>query len=144
METNIKIPEGMLEALHTAMCTKIEGGCQPDYERAALEAALRWLSDNPIVPTVDQAQEIWAYVSRGESFLRNLFVEWQRRMFLAPEPEEPEKIKEEKIKDLLWRNGIYNYERESEEPDGGLSSGSISQHNRLIIEAYNRGLKGGK
>ena len=52
MEKRYVVPDGMLKAIHAAMITVIPGGTQPDYERAMGEAAIRWLAENPIVPTM--------------------------------------------------------------------------------------------
>lgn len=55
----------------------------------ALEAALLWLAENPIVPNCEQAEELFCNKS-----IISVCVEWQRRMFLAPEPEVPEELKD--------------------------------------------------
>lgn len=91
------VPEGMLKAAEAA-------SEYVSYEPAAhrmrfgslvvisiLEAVLRWLAENPIVPSESQAFSMavdkdkfpfdkWEWVRWGAC-------EWQRRMFLAPEPE---------------------------------------------------------
>ena len=100
----IIVPDGMLKAMNSAFdngrrTTSLLG-----------EAALLWLSENPVVPTHDQFDAM-----RGT--YRDICAEWQRRMFLAPEPEVPEEVK-----DLLW--------------DG--QTGEDEEHNRKIIEAFNR------
>jgi hypothetical protein len=61
---------------------------QVKLSRAALEAGLLWLSDNPLSPTPDQAVEIAK--SRFDDRVTGIgvatgAVEWQRRMFLASE-----------------------------------------------------------
>lgn len=83
----IVVPDGM----YLAALPHQDSGTQCS---AALEAALRWLSENPIVPTDEQIQATCAAISEdwrvGEPFedtYRDLLVEWQRKMFLAPEPE---------------------------------------------------------
>ena len=69
--------------------------------KALLEAAIRWLAENPIVPTAEQLRAMrkdLCPVTGGEdgwmssSDLKDGAVEWQRRMFLAPEPEVPSEI----------------------------------------------------
>jgi hypothetical protein len=97
--------------------------------RIALEAALRWLAENPIVPTDMQCEAMYTSSlndRRGSTgYVREFSVEWQRRMFLAPEPEVPEAVK-----DLLYApNGT---------PDG-LSEHVIGIHDARVIEAYRRG-----
>lgn len=103
-ENRYIVPEGMLKAAmkpfgwhedrypaHTgAFC---EGVCVRDI----LEAALQWWSENPIVPTEEQCNELIdligangrasvRYPSRIDvSQVRVGLSEWQRRMFLAPE-----------------------------------------------------------
>ena len=59
-----------------------------------LEAALRWLSESPIVPTMDDVEAMQeAYCGQqmsGEpNVCRFIATEWQRRMFAAPEPGSP-------------------------------------------------------
>lgn len=44
--------------------------------RVAIEAALRWLSENPIVPTLEQVNELMPLPT-----VRDIIAEWQRRMF---------------------------------------------------------------
>ena len=117
MIENIVIPKGMLKAVaddwSTAQMT-IEMRCS-----SVLEAALRWLSENPIVPTQDF---LTAMLDRdffgGDSWtdpqVFKFCEEWQRSMFLEPESEVPEEII-----DLLCRGNV--------------------DRNPLIIEAYRRG-----
>jgi hypothetical protein len=124
--SEIKIPEGMLNAVIIAI-----GSASDSWSRrcctTAAEAVLRWLSENPIVPTCEQIVDMDKRHGRntfiirgdgGESF-RDDIAEWQRRMFLAPDPE----ILEE-IKDLLY-----------DPKDGPTKTG----RNEAIIEAYRRG-----
>ena len=106
-ETKIQVPEGMLKAAVEAVRDRSEFGFHfidnKDEARIVaqtqdtLEAALRWLSENPIVPTNEQTQGVCDSIFVGPENLldpRDAMVEWQRRMFLAPEPEVPEEIKE--------------------------------------------------
>ena len=117
----IIVPEPMLSAAEDS-----GAGCGSRSCEMILEAALRWLSENPIVPTDEQAKllgKVYASNNFGSDYhdsLKRTVVEWQRRMFLAPEPEVPEEVK-----DLLW--------------DG--QTGEDEEHNRKIIEAFNRGQK---
>jgi hypothetical protein len=85
-----------------------------------LASAFSWLSENPIVPTDEQ----WALlldwdsqISSFDTFFRHVLAEWQRRMFLAPELEVPEEVKD------LWQS--------SPTPDT----------KRRTLEAYRRGQK---
>ncbi len=83
-EKKYVVPEGMLNAFHDALCHTREVD-----EDNALEAALRWLGENPIVPTHDQIDEMQiacdlpAFAHHG---FERICEEWQLRMFLAPEP----------------------------------------------------------
>lgn len=119
----IVVPEGMYEAALKHQDSGIQ--CS-----AALEAALRWLSDNPIVPTREQAQEI--HLATYSSFHSeditteikiNMAVEWQRRMFLAPEPE-VDPVAAFSTIDLRWHN----------DPDPRAVG-----HNNAVLEAFRRG-----
>lgn len=134
-EKKIVVPTGMIEAAHVAWQMHPIRGYDPDDAiNKALEAAIRWLSENPIVPTRKQWDEIGAspevyghvYSNSDEAEIE-LCVAWQRRMFLAPEPEIPEAVK-----DLLefWID-IGNAE-------------TSSDTNRRILEAYRRGQKNPK
>jgi hypothetical protein len=122
-ESRIVVPDGMLKAVSSQM------GYIPPPENIhrCLEAALRWLSDNPIVPTDEQVKDCMRVGYSGgivtPTAMCEAFAEWQRRMFCAPEPVIPEDVK-----DLL-------------EPP--FHCGSID-HNGRIIEAYRRGQKAPK
>jgi hypothetical protein len=107
-EAKIKVPEGMLEAAHNPCVyelMRLKPGLGIGYAAAdapcltevILEAALRWLSENPIVPTEERAQEMWSAKQQYEGhfasweFVRWGACEWQRRMFLALDEDEPVK-----------------------------------------------------
>ena len=91
-ETKIQVPEGMLKAIRGRYVGNDNCG------RYILEAALCWLSENPIVPTDGEAKAIWRDTGLcnevDDDELRCIVVEWQRRMFLAPEPEVPSEIRD--------------------------------------------------
>ena len=118
-EEKIVVPEGMLEATR--------GACTPNHPnrtRIELEAALRWLSENPIEPTQKQSRKLYADVPQGllvDEVPSWYAIVWQRRMFLAPESEVPEEIK-----DLLWSIG-------------GTWMQTDKKHNNEVAEAYRRG-----
>ena len=126
MERRIVIPEGMLKAAWSVV------GSNDDEALCSLilEAALRWLSENPQFPTPEQACSIARYgleFSRAQRFEDNsaasvqaMLLEWQRRMFLAPEPEIPEEVN-----DLI--------------PPGHMACGKGLDD--LLTEAYRRGLR---
>jgi len=137
-EPKIKVPEGMLaavdEAIGKARARSVErlasraGELWPnDLKQVTLEAALRWLAQNPIVPTLDEWEDCFRAIP-DESYPSSVEVEiaqcaeWQRRMFFVSEPEVPEAIK-----DLLRGNkGTY-----MKDPN--------REHDDAVIEAFHRG-----
>lgn len=118
--TKYKVPDGMLKAFKEAY--RAEYGCLPHSVHMqkivrSFEAALRWLAENPPLPTEKQCNEMWrAADNHGDRYCQ----EWIRRMFLA-EPEVPEEIEDLQVNDLDmgW--------------DGPI--------NKRILEAYKRGQK---
>lgn len=122
-EKKIVVPEGMVQAAEAACDRRNGATC-----RQQLEAALRWLSENPIVPTDEQAKELQnryygdGHLQQGSAFAYAA-VEWQRRMFLAPEPEVPEELREH------WKQG------------NGLEE---SCHNQTLLLGYRLGQKAGR
>ena len=82
-EKRVVVPEGMYDAAMKYQDSGIQCG-------AALEAALRWLSENPIVPSVEQCDAIRDVLGPREDLMqwqvKEVAFEWQRRIFLAPEP----------------------------------------------------------
>lgn len=125
MSGKIKVPVGMQMAGFDALSADEQRGYPPAYY-AFLYAALRWLSENPIVPTEEQCKDIERTgPSRGMdcySWIHMAAVEWQRRMFLAPDPDEP-------IRDLLCEHA---------------ADGCVTRHNQNVREAYRRGRKEAK
>ena len=126
MEKKIAIPEGMLEAAVAAVKIPVSGQLARNQTHDILEAALRWLSENPIEPTQKQSRKLYADVPQGllvDEVPSWYAVEWQRRMFLAPDLEVPEDVD-----DLLWPVGCHT------------SVETVEQiNNKRIIEAYRRG-----
>ena len=93
----IIVPKGMLKAAGAA-----SGGVDPHgyYLVGPLEAALRWLSENPIVPTLDQIESmrrLSSYTDKPLCTYQDVAVEWQRRMFLAPQSPDPRQGKIERV-----------------------------------------------
>ena len=126
------VPKGMLEAARTGWRFTVLDPVD-DLEKC-LEAALCWLSENPIVPTEDAAREIGKKFSNQPSsidFVRQVCTEFQRYMFIAPEPEVPEEIQ-----DLLYVDAVT-----FKLPNGNSFLGSMASHNEAVIEAYRRGKK---
>lgn len=130
LERKIVVPLGMLEAASGALAEARAKGLE--LTTVALEAALKWLGENPICPTQEQKDHLLKHFSpigverwdKGMwfNFIADCAVEWQRMMFLAPNPPD------EPIKDLLWDLGTPTW-RETEK-----------KHNTEVWEAYNRGL----
>ena len=114
----IVVPEGMLKSVYYSEGYELElrREREPDIERI-VEATLRWLSENPIVPTVEQSSEMMEKFPVNTT--RNVCVEWQRRMFLSPESEVPESIK-----DLIFNLKF---------------TANPEVANNAILEAYRRG-----
>ena len=87
----IVVPAGMEDAARKAY-EAWRSFCRPDEQWTngavmALRAALRWLSDHPILPTLEQCSEVSLPVPCEDSgngrILARAFVEFQRRMFIA-------------------------------------------------------------
>lgn len=133
--SKIVIPEGMLKAAQVYL---MEYASVPlltkesrEYDRVFLEGALRWL-DGELEKLMDQSVAPGTYYrepSMSDDYHRlgnNSAIEKVRRMFLAPEPEVPDAIK-----DLL------SCAVSKAEPVMGESFAQC--HDRHVIEAYRRG-----
>ena len=128
-ERRVVVPDGMLKAAVPCYL--------PDRQlvHSILEAALLWLSENPIVPTSEQLHSIIGKLPMAMCDIvwterdRALIAEWQRRMFLAPEPEVPEEIK-----DLLS-----NPEQFDPHPFFGGKIGLHEVVEAIAVEAFRRG-----
>ena len=87
-EKKIEIPAGMKNAVAYALSEHwktrtIGDGSTVDI---ALEAALRWLSENPIVPTLEQAGYMYDGAKGAhDTVVQYCMTEWQRCMFLTSE-----------------------------------------------------------
>ena len=89
--SEIKVPEGMLKAA----TTHVSGSFAEMAVEVGVEKALKWLSENPIVPTDEQMAELrknsypMVFLKEQEANRKlaqqekEMCVEWQRRMFLA-------------------------------------------------------------
>ena len=139
MGTGVKVlvPEGMLDAAceQYEVQLRVVNGTQ-GVEKI-LASALRWLADNPIVPNDDNVRDVSMVVGPGTGtydMMRGFMVGWQRRMFLAPEPEVPQELES-----LLFPT-----------PSGipvVMTPSCVTvqkEVNDRIIEAYRRGQKAGK
>lgn len=142
-EIKVKVPEGMLKAAYNSEGNlNLKGNLPLMGElriNQILEAALRWLSENPIVPTYEQIVAIHdtanptAQPATGKHWeTRNWLVEWQRRMFLSPEPEAPEAIR-----DLLSPKFFNALQIATGSVDDGKYS--RDEYEKSVIEAYRRG-----
>jgi hypothetical protein len=87
-DTKYAVPDGMI----LAVVHRVHDECGTVHYhpqiRTALEAAVLWLSENPIVPNPDQISDIGSCVQHklGGAVVgyADFVEEWQRRMFLAP------------------------------------------------------------
>jgi hypothetical protein len=94
---------------------------------AALDASIKWLAENPIVPTEQEYRDFGVkFDFQGVKCI----AEWQRRMFLAPEPEVPEAIK-----DLMCGGSG---------AETGTPEQAQARVNARILTAYHRGQRAGK
>jgi len=129
--SEIKVPENGLNAAWEAVAQKMRDNidarnaapvAELHIARVAVEAFCRWLSENPQVPSTEQYLEMIRSdrVPAVKDMFCNILEVWQRRMFLAPEPEIPKEID-----DLLW-----------DDTDKGPY---YVEHNKAAIEAYRRG-----
>ena len=99
----ISVPEGMINAAISASADYLRDNQSRDvHAQVVVEAALRWLSENPIVPTYEQYSDLSADSTKYEYALPSMkyaAIEWQRRMFLAPP--EPIDTREMTVYDCL-------------------------------------------
>ena len=93
-QKKIKVPEGMLKAARDGISASVEkyGFGASEAVGMCLKAALLWLSENPISPTIDQIgqmekAQVEGRIPRPPISLIGIITEWQRRMFLELEPE---------------------------------------------------------
>jgi hypothetical protein len=114
MSNKIVVPDGMLKAAMAARNAHFIG----DDKRIELilEEALRWQSENPKVPTEKEWAACLQDACREGSGISPVMA-WVLRMYLAPEPEVPEEIK-----DILDRTVKGDFD---------------------VIEAFRRGQKAG-
>jgi hypothetical protein len=96
---------------------------QVQLAMAACEAGIGWLAENPIMPTMRQLNDMYKKVDTGNggTYIPAYLAEWQRIMFLAPEPAIPEAVQ-----DLLYDEFVATTEK----------------INEAIIKAYRRGREG--
>ena len=144
MTKKIVVPEGMLKAaVEDAAWNGPIYGARGAIGVIVLEAGLRWLSENPIVPNASDTLGLLQervqsghlsneeYCSIPSTTVRAVIREWQCRMFLAPPPEVPEEVK-----DLLLDE---SQERRTDFRGANVSSWARPFINEAILEAYRRG-----
>lgn len=129
MEKRYLVPEGMMKAGFDSLLP-VEREQPMTAYGTFLEAALRWLAENPIVPTQEQNDAMFdsgGDVDESDGWIQYAAVEWQRRMFLAPEPEygfiECDTCRAKSGSPTLCRGCL---------------------HNREVIEAFRRGTEAAK
>jgi hypothetical protein len=89
-EKKILVPKGMLNEACRGTCVGQEIRWSEAICQVPLEAALRWLSQNPIVPSDDWIARKLIVSDpelRSTATAAQLIREWQGCMFLAPEKE---------------------------------------------------------
>ena len=128
------VPNGMLVA---AMKASIKNGLPigPSTEiQVMLEAALRWLSENPIQPTLEQSKELYDsgkfdWRKFDANMMNALLVEWLRIAFIDPASTLPVEIR-----NLLshQNKSCPGYETNPSVP--------LAEYDAAILEAYRRGL----
>jgi hypothetical protein len=136
----VVIPEGMYNAVvgvlppHVRVQLSAMMGF-PGVQRI-LEAALRWLAENPIEPHEGFGAGFMKSQKyrNGETMIEAGAVEWQRRCFLAPEPEVPEIP--EAVRDLL-RTDFFNA---LDVVMGSKFTRTEEKYQASILEAYRRGV----
>ncbi len=105
-----------------------------------LRAALRWLSENPIVPTdeqinsmVDKGSDLhWGWDSYWREHTRDWLIEWQRRMFAAPDPEVTEEIEQAAWEVLVSRGVAVN------DKLFGIDREGVLKIAKAVLDAYRR------
>src|ERR1700677_8462 len=99
-EPKIKVPKELDYAVESAIGyhRRDLAECDiPEIARISSFAFAKALAENPIVPTDGDVVDMAKVVPDDEDYItkpKNYCVEWQRRMFLAPEPEGPEAIRD--------------------------------------------------
>ena len=83
--------EHLNDAYRDSAMGKLQEQLFIEEQKEDLEAFIRWQSENPGVPTKEQSDalkdEYYSSVSNSRSEFSWCAEEWQRRMYLAPEPE---------------------------------------------------------
>lgn len=158
-EKRIKVPDGMLY-----VADRYSNVHDRDTLLGILQNALRWWTEYPIVPKDDEMRKLildCPFSSTSYRGQRWMIEEWQRRMFVEPEPEVPtyEELLAEwrKVKDhqpnvfvpgsLRMEEEVpeeireFLYEQDYIESESGNKDRykELSSHNRLVLQAYRLG-----
>lgn len=129
-------PDDMIEAALNALAKKWATDMDDSVKRihrwnieCVLIAALTWLSENPIVPSSEMVQKIYGQmrIPGDRDSIRYGASQFQRYIFLAPEP-----VKPKELDDLYAEEQPY------------VLTINRSQYNVDLIEAFRRGQKAGK
>ena len=122
----IRVPDGMVRAVWDRWESQSDFQMIPRraFFELTLETALKWLSENPIFPNMEECGKL----HRDYLYFTQMFEAWQRKMFLEPDPDEP-------IDRLLWGD----YERKQGVPEVLNGWAVIDSHNNQVREAYRRG-----
>lgn len=139
----IVVPHQMLEAACDEW-RRLKCECECVNEvRLILESALAWLAENPMVPTLDQARDMSGFSDgRGQQAVQVSCAEWQRRMFLAPEPKAADPVL--LLKGILHAAGghEWGYYGTYRGKSITLSESQVAEIQRAVDEADRRGKEG--
>lgn len=91
----IHVPQGMMAAYKQGIyaALDVKGYTQDDVDRSGVEAICVWISQNPIVPTTKNLEDMlgsaWSYAicegTMSGATISAMLQEWQRRMLRAPQ-----------------------------------------------------------
>ena len=133
MSDKFQIPKVIRDAVHNALASYPVAANTSHAAEIACEAFAKALAEHPVIPTHEQAIALCeVFEDKGGSrkpdycdSIRAVAIEFQRCMFVAPEPEVPEGIK-----DMLL---------DARSPDSEHCFFKPSVYNERITEAYRRG-----
>ena len=103
MSDKYVVPEEGMKAAIDAAGQTVKGCPWQEIVSTALEAFIRWQSENPPAPTDEQIREAakkadprgdWKVATSFLTDYRNFLMLWERIMYLAPEPTVPEEIED--------------------------------------------------
>jgi hypothetical protein len=103
-----EVPDGMYLAAKNAARSSLRQGLVDTAIDVAVEAAIRWLAENPIVPSNEQADQLWHHpktLSGDEHYAKAMARQWQQMMFLKRDTT-PEDLKALLIKAEKFLIGV--------------------------------------